>query len=305
MQKPKIIVLLATYNGIQWLPEQIDSILNQRDVDLQIVVSDDQSTDGTHELLQNYTNKDSRVTLLPSCSKFGCASKNFYRLMVEVDFSTIDYIAFADQDDIWVDSKLSDLAKIAHESNSDGVSSNVIAFWEDGRRSLVNKANPQTKLDFLFECSGPGCTFLMTPWLVQQAKLLLNEPTNEIDQIFAHDWLMYAICRSYGRLWTISSLYTVRYRQHLNNELGVHKGIKARWKRFQRLQNGTYKGEVIKISHLCLQVTEDAYVKEACKVIVEKGFLQRIKLLRYFNHCRRSMSGRILFAFAVIFNFYR
>lgn len=305
MQKPKIIVLLATFNGIQWLPEQIESILNQRDVDLQIVVSDDLSTDGTRELLESYANKDSRVTLLPSYEKFGCASKNFYRLISEVDISDFDYIAFADQDDIWLASKLSDLAKIAHDCNSDGVSSNVIAFWGDGKRSLVNKANAQTKLDFLFECSGPGCTFLMTPWLVQQAKLLLNEPSNRVDQIFAHDWLMYSICRSCGRTWTISSLYTVEYRQHINNELGVHKGIKARWKRFLRLQNGTYKAEVIKVSHLCLQLTEDAYVKKACKAILGKGFLQRIKLLRYFNHFRRTISGRILFALALVFNLYR
>ena len=46
---PRIAVLLATYNGRTWLADQVDSILNQTDVDVHIIALDDGSTDGTVE----------------------------------------------------------------------------------------------------------------------------------------------------------------------------------------------------------------------------------------------------------------
>ena len=48
----KIIVLMATYNGEKYLQEQIDTILAQKDVDVELVVRDDGSTDRTKEILE-------------------------------------------------------------------------------------------------------------------------------------------------------------------------------------------------------------------------------------------------------------
>lgn len=46
---PKVAVLLAAYNGMQWIKEQIDTVFNQQDVDVTIYISVDLSTDGTYE----------------------------------------------------------------------------------------------------------------------------------------------------------------------------------------------------------------------------------------------------------------
>lgn len=48
-----IAVLLATYNGIQYIEEQLNSILNQSNVNVVVFISDDLSTDGTVILPQN------------------------------------------------------------------------------------------------------------------------------------------------------------------------------------------------------------------------------------------------------------
>ena len=56
----KIDVLMATYNGEKYLKEQIDSILNQTYQNIQLIISDDCSTDGTREILRQYE-KDDRV----------------------------------------------------------------------------------------------------------------------------------------------------------------------------------------------------------------------------------------------------
>jgi rhamnosyltransferase len=304
-KKPKIAVLLATYNGIPWLSEQLNSILNQLEVDVKIFVSDDKSTDGTVELLERVAENDARITVLTTKQKFGSAAKNFYRLIVDADISDCDYVAFSDQDDIWLENKLASLAEIADEANADGVSSNVLAFWLDGRQALIDKASPLRRLDFLFESAGPGCTFLMTPWLIQSTKSLLTDQNEKVSQVKAHDWLMYAICRSSGKRWVIAPTPTVMYRQHDNNELGVHKGLSASWRRLQKLNSGWYKAEVIKICELCLQLTDDAFLKQACALITSNTTFYRLKLLKYINHYRRSITDRIFFAFAIIFRFYK
>lgn len=299
---PKITVLMATYNGDQWLSEQVESILNQRGVDVKLIVSDDMSTDGTIELLENVAKNDHRILILPSKEKFGSASKNFYRLVIDADISDCDYVAFSDQDDIWLRNKLFSLAKIANDNGADGVSSNVVAFWRDGSRALLEKSKPLRKLDFIFESAGPGSTYLMSPMLIRQARAMLIDPNANVNQVKAYDWLIYAICRSSGRKWCISSIPTVKYRQHDNNELGVNLGVNARWTRIQWLHSGRYKTEVIKISEICRQLTSDSFVQKACAVIINKNRFNRFTLLVFINHFKRSIEDRIILGVAIVLN---
>ena len=57
---PKCVVLMASYNGIPFISEQIDSILSQAEVDVRLFVRDDGSSDGTRDLLQRYADEGSR-----------------------------------------------------------------------------------------------------------------------------------------------------------------------------------------------------------------------------------------------------
>ena len=59
----KIAILLASYNGESWIREQIDSILNQKEVDITIFVSCDLSNDKTLDIINSYSK--SKVVLLP------------------------------------------------------------------------------------------------------------------------------------------------------------------------------------------------------------------------------------------------
>ena len=89
-----VAVLLASYNGIKYIKEQIDSILNQDEVEVTIFISDDLSTDGTIDYLHNIYKDEKRLTYLNSNQKFGGAAKNFYRLIKDVNFSDFDYILY-------------------------------------------------------------------------------------------------------------------------------------------------------------------------------------------------------------------
>ena len=183
----KVAVLMATYNGQQWLPEQIDSILNQVGVEVTLFVSDDSSSDGSYEYLRNLSKEDSRVILLPNTPRMGAAAYNFYRLIEDVNYSEFDYVAFADQDDLWYPEKLCNSVSVLTASKSDGYSSDVMAFWPDGRELYVKKSYAQKDYDYMFEAPGPGCTFLLNKQLASTVKSFIASNRADIKSFFHHD----------------------------------------------------------------------------------------------------------------------
>lgn len=301
---PSVAVIMASYNGEQWLQQQVESILNQRDVNLTLYISDDVSTDETRTLIDEFIKRDSRVMLLPAKGKFGSASRNFYRLIMDVDISKYQYIAFADQDDIWFEDKLSKSISAAIAAGAEGVSSNVLAFWENGKESLIHKAQPQRKLDFLFESAGPGCTFVMSRWLLKQVRVVLTKAQGKIDLPSAHDWLVYTTCRALGKRWIILNEPTIKYRQHDDNELGAHVGYKASLRRLKKVRNGWYRAEVAKICKIALSLTNDSYVRDACEAILHEGALHQLIQVKFMSQYRRSVLERCLLGLAIMFNVY-
>jgi len=67
----------------------------------------------------------------------------------------------------------------------------------------IHKSQPQREFDYLFESAGPGSTFLMTPWLFNTLKCLLNDASSIAHEVDLHDWLTYAVCRASVRKWLI------------------------------------------------------------------------------------------------------
>jgi rhamnosyltransferase len=294
----KIAVLMATYNGLNCLPEQVSSILNQVDVDLTLYVSDDGSSDGTYELICELSKNDSRVIVLPRVQRMGAAGKNFYRLICDVDVNGVDYVAFADQDDVWNLNKLSSHIGLIKRAQADAVSSNVLAFWSDGSQKLINKSQPQKSYDFLFESAGPGCTFLMTPWLIDEVRrqLLSHEKAKDVS---LHDWLTYAICRAHGRDWVIDEVPSMQYRQHQTNVVGANSGLKAAFTRLKKINSGWYRHEVALISRVVASINPDKKLSDFQKIIQGDSILDQLKLVPYALQGRRKFSDRLVLVISI------
>lgn len=304
VSKQKVLVLMATYNGLAWLPEQVSSILSQNDIEVELVVSDDRSDDGSAAWLREYADKDSRVKLLSSDKRYGAPGKNFYRLLLEADVAGCDYIALADQDDVWLTNKLKYQVDFLQSQQADGVSSNVVAFWPNGHRFLVNKSQDQRKLDYLFESAGPGCSFLFTTDLLLKIRAVLQTPELNASSVELHDWLIYAVCRASGGVWRIDSRPTLKYRQHGSNVLGVNFGVSAWKNRLLWVMNGWYRTEVTKLSRVVQQLSKDAYVQTACQVILEARVIQNFKLLRYVSQSRRNLTDRLFLGLMMFFRIF-
>lgn len=248
--QPRYLVLLAAYNGTQWISEQVDSILAQQGAAVTLLISVDSSSDGTECWVSALAESDPRVRYLAHDGKFGGAARNFFRLVNEAAVEDFDYFSFADQDDIWLPNKLSEAAGLMASTNADGYSGNVTAFWPDGRESLIVKSQPQVQFDHLFEAAGPGCTYVFSRKLFLDMQRHIASRFAEIQNVTLHDWFCYAFSRTHGYTWVIDDRSYMRYRQHDNNQVGVNSGLKAFRKRLSQVFDGWWLNQAALISRL-------------------------------------------------------
>lgn len=284
----KVAILLAAYNGSNWINEQIDSILTQKEVNVKIFVSCDLSTDNTLEVIKSYP--EDKVILLPYGQKFGAAAPNFYRLIKDVDFSSFDYIALSDQDDIWLEDKMIAAITKLDSKNAVAYSSNVTAFWTDGTKRTVVKATPQRKYDWLFESPGPGCSFVMKKEFALEFQNHMKGKEIYLKNLDWHDWVIYAYARSKNYKWLIDSESHMLYRQHSNNQLGANSGFKQFKKRVNDILSGYGIEQTIKTVQF-LNIQEDFFVKKWYNK-GRKGFFY---LSTKSKWCRRRKKDQILF----------
>jgi len=99
----KICVLLSTYNGEDYIIEQLESIYKQESCEVFIVIRDDGSTDNTCKKIKEYSANKNNICL--SEGKNLGYKKSFMELVYNAD-EIYDYYAFADQDDVWNSLKL-------------------------------------------------------------------------------------------------------------------------------------------------------------------------------------------------------
>jgi len=254
---PRIAVLLATYNGRTWLADQVDSILNQTDVDVHIIALDDGSTDGTVEWLAERAEREPRLTVLPTESASGSSAANFFRLVERADVSNADYVAFADQDDLWRPRKLVSQVAQLQDRSASGVSSSVMSFTPDGTQTLIRKDFPQREFDYLTESPGPGCSFLMTQELVEIIRSVLErEPLARAADF--HDSLIYVIARAAGLTWHIDGEPTVDYRQHDGNVMGANVGASSALSRLTLIREHWHRNQAIVHAKVGLSVASDS-----------------------------------------------
>lgn len=291
----KIAILLATYNGSEYIKEQVDSILNQRDVLVTIFVSDDLSTDDTLEKCNKLYENDIRIIYLKNKEKFGGAARNFFRLIKDVDFNDFDYVSLADQDDIWYEDKLIRAINNIENKNIDAYSSNVIAFWDNGKRTLIDKSADEVEFDFLFGSAGPGCTIVIKKDIAQQFKKKIIQNESLIKKIDLHDWLLYAFVRSESFKWWVDPIPSMDYRQHGNNEFGANSGFKSLLSRWGKARNGWYKEQILLTSEFCeLENTE------IIKLLSYNSYFDRLSIIKSVFSLKKKKTEALFLALLLL-----
>jgi len=290
VKHPKVAVLLAAYNGMQWIEEQLSSILGQSAIDVTVHISIDPSTDGTEAWCAHYAARHSCVKVLPAAGTFGGASRNFFRLLRDVDLEGYDFVSFADQDDVWHVDKLQRATQVILAGNVDAYSSNVTAFWPSGRTQLLDKAQPQVPWDFLFEAAGPGCTYVMSQKLVGPLKASMLANWADLQGVSLHDWYCYAFARSHGFKWFIDPQPSMQYRQHERNQVGANTGLNSLMARYKTIQDGWWFAQIRLIACL-VGKSADPFVQGWLRL----GRTQLMKLSFAARKCRRRARDKVFF----------
>lgn len=292
VKQPRIAVLLAAYNGMQWIEEQVASILGQSAVDVILHISVDMSDDGTEAWCEALSARNDRVVLLPPAGRFGGAARNFFRLIRDVDLQGYDAVAFADQDDIWDSDKLLRATQTINSRNVDAYSSNVTAFWPDGRQILLDKSQPQVAWDFLFEAAGPGCTYVFSAALAQSLRQEVIHDWERLQHVSLHDWYCYAFARSHGFEWYIDPRPSMLYRQHENNQVGANTGFSSLFQRYVTIHEGWWFRQ-IRIIALLVGMGDAPFVRSWLKL----GRKELLRLSVRGAQCRRRPRDKFLFFF--------
>lgn len=209
---PLISIALATYNGEKYLKEQLDSIYAQTYKNIEVVVTDDCSTDKTVDILGQYS-KSHGLRYFVNEQNLGFV-KNFEKTL---SLCWGEYIALADQDDIWEKNKIQILSNQIGDALL--IHSDASLIDEDGK--LINTSYAQSShkvfrkdiIGYFFNNDVTGCTMMFSSKLIS---IILPMPEN----IISHDWWIAIKAKQRGKI-TYFPEPLIRYRQHQNNQIGA------------------------------------------------------------------------------------
>lgn len=238
MMEPQVDLLLATYQGAEFLPEQLDSIQRQSYRRIHLIARDDGSRDHSRELLKNHV-----LQLLETQENLGC-KLNFSKLL---QHAKAPYICFADQDDVWLPHKVEEsldamrkAEKIYGQNTPILVHTDLIVVDQNLKEispSFWNYAglNPHEHSSFnrlLVQNCVTGCAMMINRPLADLAGDIPQEAK-------MHDWWLALVASAFGKIIAVNHP-SILYRQHGKNTIGAQKlGIIHLLKRF--LKEGLIK----------------------------------------------------------------
>ncbi len=218
----KIQILLSTYNGERFLRPQLDSFLALKGVEVCVLIRDDGSTDSTRDILLEYQREHGFEVILGD--NIGI-NESMYELARHRN-TDCDFFAFADQDDVWLENKLSRAASFIKDIDGPALYAGSSYLTDEelnvnGTTAAVRK--PLGFYNAMVENMCIGHTLLLN------APLMDIYARNYADGIFVFDYWAYIIASAFGRV-VFDSEPTTYYRQHTDNAIGYKSGFFARMK---------------------------------------------------------------------------
>lgn len=297
---PCVLVLLATYNGERWLDAQLHSIFAQIGVRVSVLVSDHGSSDGTLALIDRWRAHDAAIEVLPGVPDGRGSAANFLRLLCEHDAAGIEYVALADQDDVWLPERLSRAVAVMRERGAAGYSSDVMAMWPDGRSTPLRKSHPQRRYDYLLEPAGPGCSYVLTAALVARLRAELADRPQRFVGVHQHDWLIYCYARTHGLVWVIDSYAGIHYRQHPDNEVGANVGLEGIFRRWEWVRSGRFRRQMLHMASLWPEGHE-----HVVRRFDRLGWRDRLALMFRARQLRRRPKDQLALFSMLLLNVFR
>lgn len=295
-----VCILMSTYNGEKYLAEQIDSLLAQKDVNIDIHIRDDGSIDTTVKILRQYESRFDNIKVQTG-ENLGY-EKSFYSLMKTV--GDYKYYAFADQDDVWDENKLACAVEAIKKKETD----KPIIYWcnlrlVDENLNFIRDLEAPDDDDFkkgryLVDKYGYGCTMVFN--IVLKDLALQYEPKNKI----SHDNWIGLIGIFLGE-YVFDNQTHISYRQHGNNVIGGNNGLIGTWKRRIKVLKRIKEYSRALVAQEILRGYIDLLSGDDIKLLglvanYRTSFRNKVSLIRDKEICRASKEKDMWFKIMII-----
>ncbi|QDC88123.1 glycosyltransferase family 2 protein [Candidatus Methylopumilus universalis] len=237
---PRIAILMCTYNGDQFLEEQLDSIESQDYKNWTLYVNDDGSKDNTLNILKRYQKKWGVKKLIIRCGPQKGFCQNFLQIINDPKIKA-DFYFLSDQDDVWMPHKLSHtLQKL---SKLDALKPNLYCarttYISSNLKYILGYSEvflkPLSFKNAIVQSIAGGNTMAFNNHL---KKIAQKYPKAHV---VSHDWWLYILNELVGGQTFYDPESTILYRQHNKSLIGANTGLIAKLRRFKMLLNGKYR----------------------------------------------------------------
>lgn len=301
MNTPSLAVLMATFQGEEWLRPQLDSFTTQTLQPDLILTSDDGSTDATVSIYEEFATANPNIVMRRIKGPGKGSADNFLSLIVQAP-GEIDRVAFADQDDVWLPEKLARASIFLDEA--DAIDAGRPSLY-CGRISVCNSALTACRSTQVPR-RGPSFRNALTQNIVTGHTIVLNRAAFELaraaiamgSRAVFHDWWLYQlITGADGRILFDAGPPQVLYRQHETNLIGINSGLRARLRRLNQLWDGTYEmWNAINLESLGriqdMLTPENARLVSTFKTACSAGAIKRVRTIRHLGLHRQGFAGQ-------------
>ena len=230
-----VAILLSAYNGALYLGAQLASLLGQTHTSWHLFWRDDGSSDASLRLLRRFATEivPGRCTEIPAGERLG-PSRSFLLLLAEAAGSGAEYLAFCDQDDVWLPDKLARglaaLRAVPAGTPALYCASHVVvdAALRPLRTAPPLRRPPGFPISLTHNVAA-GCTILLNR--AAAALILASAPPEQT----LHDWWCYLVVSAAGGMILADETPVLLYRQHGANTVGIAASLSARaWAALRR-----------------------------------------------------------------------
>jgi rhamnosyltransferase len=168
---------------------------------------------------------------------------------------------------------------------------------------VVKTSGAPTSSDFLFEGAGQGCTFVLTAELYERVRRFLAAQRPLTSQLHYHDWLVYALARSWRLQWCFDPKPSMRYRQHEGNDTGARGTPGGITRRLSLIRRGWYRKQLQAIAAFCQAAAPDNPTVLAWQRQFSRpgGWDRRLQVARFcLGGGRRRVRDNLVVVFAAL-----
>ena len=170
MNNPKISVIIPVYNGIDYIEECLDSIVNQTLKEIEIICVNDGSIDNSLSILKEYASEDNRIKIIDKENE-----GQGYARKVGLDNATGKYIMFCDQDDKFASNDSFQIVFDRIEKCETDIIIFNFAYWNEKEELNANEGYLPSKQIFKLADEKELLLKYFAPWLKIYRKSFLDK----------------------------------------------------------------------------------------------------------------------------------